>query len=250
MDIFEPKAGTCFLVMVDVASNFLFVEKIRTKSCKNIIEAMTSIFEHFGQPLVVGSDNMTGFSGRELQTFLKDRGIKWNPGTPYFSNHQQYAEGAICIVKRLYQKSISTKASFSRLVFLHNVFPNSSGQSTPFQIMYNRPANYSIAMPSPDQIPSSQHQLLQKQLLSDLRKQKLARRTLPASTQLSIGSYVRVYDKESKTYPKTGMIIEKLRNSSFLIEFDTPEGQVLARHARHLKLIHPEVPPPPRVGAS
>merc|ERR1712105_449527 len=49
MDIFEPKAGTCFLVMVDVATNFLFVEKIRTKSCKNIIEAMTSIFEHFGQ---------------------------------------------------------------------------------------------------------------------------------------------------------------------------------------------------------
>ena len=80
---------------------------------------------------------MTGFTGKELQVFLKEKGIKWNPGTPYFSNHQQYAEGAIGIVKRLYQKAMSTKASFSRLVFLHNIFPNSSGQATPFQIMYN-----------------------------------------------------------------------------------------------------------------
>ena len=104
---------------------------------------------------------MTGFAGKELQAYLKLRGIKWHPGAPYFSNHQQYAEGAICIVKRLYQKALATKASFSRLVFLHNIFPNSSGQSNPFQIMYGRPANYNIAMPSPDQIPSSSHQLLQ-----------------------------------------------------------------------------------------
>merc|ERR1712082_587627 len=155
MDIFEPKAGICYLVMVDIASNFLFVEKIRTKSCKNIILAMTTIFEHFGQPTVIGSDNMTGFAGKELQIFLVKRGIKWHPGAPYFSNHQQYAEGAICIVKRLSQKALATKASFSRLVFLHNILPNSLGKSNPFQIMYNRPANYSIEMPSPDQIPSS-----------------------------------------------------------------------------------------------
>ena len=191
---------------------------------------------------------MTGFAGKELQTFLKDRGIKWNPGAPYFSNHQQYAEGAICIVKRLYQKSMATKASFSRLVFLHNVFPSSSGLSTPFQIMFDRPANYSVAMPSPDQIPSSRHQLLQKQLLLDMRKQKLSRQKFPAQSQLAIGSHVRVYDKDTKTYPKTGIIIEKLRNSSFLIEFDTPEGQILARHSKHLKLVFPEAPSPPLVG--
>ena len=60
---------------------------------------------------------MTGFAGKELQVFLKEKGIKWHPGSPYFSNHQQYAEGAICIVKRVYQKALATKASFSRLVF-------------------------------------------------------------------------------------------------------------------------------------
>ena len=124
MDIFEPKAGTCFLVVVDIATNFLFVEKIKSKGCKNIMVALLLIFEHFGAPSVIGSDNMTGFAGRELQAFLKQAGIKWHPGAPYYSNHQQYAEGAICIVKRLYQKALASKASFSRLIFLHNVFPN------------------------------------------------------------------------------------------------------------------------------
>ena len=95
-------------------------------------------------------------------------------------------------------------------------------------------------MPSPDQIPSSQHQLLQKQLLSDLRKQRLSKQTLPGSSHLTIGSHVRIYDKDTKTYPKTGIIIEKLRNSSFLVEFDTPEGQILARHSRHLKIRYPD----------
>ena len=94
--------------------------------------------------------------------------------------------------------------------------------------MYNRSANYSIAMPSPDQIPSSSHQLLQKQLLSDMRKQKLSLKRQLAQSQFVIGTQVRIYDKDTKMYPKTGTIIEKLRNSSFLIEFDTPEGQVLA----------------------
>ena len=99
-------------------------------------------------------------------------------------------------------------------------------------------------MPSPDQIPSSSHQRLQKQLLSDMRKQKLAQKKQPAHTDFIIGSQVRVYDKDTKSYPKTGVIIEKLRNSSFLIEFDTPEGQVLARHARFLKLRENEDPLP------
>merc|ERR1712105_18116 len=117
------------------------------------------------------------------------------------------------------------------------VFPSSSGLSTPFQIMFQRPANYSIAMPSPDQIPSSSHQLLQKQLLSDMRKQKLSLKLQPFQTQFAIGTQVRIYDKDTKTYPHTGTIMERLRNSSFLIEFDTPEGQVFARHARFLKPI-------------
>ena len=110
-------------------------------------------------------------------------------------------------------------------------------------MMYNRPANYSIAMPSPDQIPSSSHQRLQKQLLSDMRKQRLSLKKQPAHAEFVIGSQVRVYDKDMKTYPKTGTIIEKLRNSSFLIKFDTPEGQVLARHARFFKPRQIETPP-------
>ena len=65
-DIFEPRAGINYLVVVDLARNFIFVEKIPTKSCKHLIAGLTRIFEHFGQPAVFGSDNMTGFSGKEF----------------------------------------------------------------------------------------------------------------------------------------------------------------------------------------
>ena len=79
-----------------------------------------------------------------------------------------------------------------------------------------------------------------------MRKQKLSLNKHPAHAEFVIGSEVRVYDKDTKTYPKTGTIIERLRNSSFLIEFDTPEGQVLARHARFLKLKEADNTLPPQ----
>merc|ERR1712105_146693 len=83
-------------------------------------------------------------------------------------------------------------------------------------------------MPSPDQIPSSSHQLLHKQLLLDMRKQKLSLKSHLTQNKFVIGTQVQIFDKDTKTYPNTGMIIEKLRNLSYLIEFDTPEGLVLA----------------------
>ena len=55
---------------------------------------------------------MTGFARRELREDLENKGIQRNPGAPYYSNHQKYAEGAINIVKRLYQKVTASRAAF------------------------------------------------------------------------------------------------------------------------------------------
>ena len=103
---------------MDLATNFIFVEKIPTKSCKNIIMGLDKIFEHFGCLNIFASDNMIGFAGKELKEYLKKRGILRHLGAPYYSNHQNYVEGAINIVKRLYQKATATRASFSRLLKL------------------------------------------------------------------------------------------------------------------------------------
>ena len=64
---------------MDLATNFIFVEKIPTKSCKNIIEGLNNIFEYFGCPSIFSSDNMMGFGGRELREYLEERGIYQNP---------------------------------------------------------------------------------------------------------------------------------------------------------------------------
>ena len=141
----------------------------------------------------------------------------------------------INIIKRLYQKLVATRSSFSRLVFLHNVFPNRSRGLTLFQAMFNCPANFSLTLPSPDQIPSLAHQMRQKQLLINLRQQRLSFKRNPLRLQLPVGTRVCVYDKDLKTYPRTAKIIEKLWNSSSLLEFDDPEGQILPRHVRHLR---------------
>ena len=123
----------------------------------------------------------------------------------------------------------------SRLVFLYNAFPNSSGVLTLFQAMFNHPTNFSLVFPSPDQIPSSAHQMLQKQMLIDLRQQRLSFKINPLRLQLPVGTQVCMYDKDSKTYPHIVIFIEKLQNSSYLLEFDEPDGKILPRHMYHLR---------------
>ena len=232
-DLFEPRQGLVFLILIDKCSNFIFAEKISSKSCKSIIAGLEKIFLHFGCPLVFESDNMSGFAGKELEDYLKARGVTKQHGAPYFSDHQSYAEGGINIVKRLYQKAQLTKVDLSRLIFLHNAFPSSSNSHTPFQVMFDRAPNFALAFPSPDNIPSSTSQLMKKQILMDLRKQRLADRLRPARSSLSIGASVWIYNKLTKQYSVKGTVLERLRNSSYMVEFE--DGKILPRHVRHLK---------------
>ena len=141
--------------MVDKVSHFLFLEKLTNKSSKTIIKGLEAIFCSFGCPQILSSDNMLGFDSIEVNNFLKSSGIYKHPNVPYYSNHSNFSEAGINIIKRLYQKSLSTKQSLERLVFLRNVFPHSLGKYTPFQVMFNQQANFTLCLLSADNIPSS-----------------------------------------------------------------------------------------------
>jgi len=144
-------------------------------------------------------------------------------------------EGGISILKRIYQKYKAGGAtSLSRAIFLRNIFPNNTGSYSPFQILFGRPATFSLLIPSNDNIPSSSFQQTQRQLLKDLRDQKLSYRNNPTRQSLPIGVAVYMYDKEKKYYLKRGIVMEKLRNSSYYIE--TEDGKIYTKHITHLKV--------------
>ena len=101
--------------------------------------------------------------------------------------------------------------------------------------MLNQPAIFSVCLPFPDNIPSSDHQKLQRQLLIDIRRQRLSFKKTPISRNIPIGSECLVYDKFTKTWPDRATIVEKLRNSTYMVEMHK-NGALLSRHVRMLKI--------------
>ena len=75
--------------------------------------------------------------------------------------------------------------------------------------MFDRQANFSLCIPSVDTIPSSDYQKLQRQLLIDIRRQRLSFKKAPVSNNIPIGSEILVYDKFSKTWHKNGALLSR-----------------------------------------
>ena len=232
MDFLEPRQGLTFLVLVCLASNFIFAENTRNKQSSTVVEAMESIFTKFGYPNILSSDNAAYFTGAVIEQYYKKNGIQHICGAPYYSNHQASAERAVGIVRKLFMKSRLTSTSLSRLIFLQNVIPSAGGVSA-FQILFNRPANYTIALPTPDEIISPMEQRRRMQLIRDIRIQRLGAKALPNRQTLNIGTKVRIFNKNTKCWDQQGVVVERIRNSAYIVEFSS--GAFLARHQRFLK---------------
>ena len=72
-----------FLHVIDEYSRFPFVFPCLDVSTTTVIKCLTTLFSIFGMPAYVHSDRGTSFMSRELQVFLRDKGVATNRTTSY-----------------------------------------------------------------------------------------------------------------------------------------------------------------------
>lgn len=63
------------LILIDAHSKWLEVHIVPTTSSGATIDKLKTIFATHGNPEQLVSDNWSGFTSEEFETFLKDRGI-------------------------------------------------------------------------------------------------------------------------------------------------------------------------------
>ena len=71
------------LVIIDMQTKWIEATFVLSATLTATIEILRSSFAHFDLPSTVVTDNMPYFVGKEMESFLKDNGIKHPTSLPY-----------------------------------------------------------------------------------------------------------------------------------------------------------------------
>ncbi len=90
LDFAGPFLGKTFLIMIDAHSKWIEAVCTSTTSSSVVIEELRSVFARFGLPETIVTDNGSGFTSQEFETFLKNNGIKHTTSAPYQLEYFQF----------------------------------------------------------------------------------------------------------------------------------------------------------------
>ena len=127
-DLFESH-GHQHLVIVDQYSGYLFVRRLNTITSRAVIKVMEEMFNLFGYPEWVISDNGRQFASREFNEFLTERGIQPRKTSPYYPQSNGLSKSGVKIAKNLLAKCGGKMDKFDNALSSWRDVPNCSGKS-------------------------------------------------------------------------------------------------------------------------
>ena len=83
VDFAGPFRGKTYFIIVDAHSKWPEVVTMSATTSQHTIDALRSLFSHYGLPEQLASDNGPQFTSAEFAQFLKDHGIKHILSAPY-----------------------------------------------------------------------------------------------------------------------------------------------------------------------
>ena len=220
-----------YLVMVDMFSGFPFVQRLNNISTSTVKQAMSHIFNLFGNPYLIIQDNGTQLTSKPYQTFLKNRGIEPSPGSPYYPQSNGLAEASVKNIKGLLQKCGDNWAEFDDRLLDWRDTPNECGYS-PGEIFFARRMRSSLPiLPGKTSLNTCAAEIGAK-----LRpKQYEKRRTKPLA-EIQIGQDVYVQDHSGrKRWNRKATVTGKDGGRGYTLI--TEDGTETARNRSHIKPI-------------
>ena len=183
--------GRKFLIQCDRFSGYLFVNPMIKTTTDRVVNAQKSVFNFFGFPECLRSDNGPPFNSSDYATFCRTYNINHQFSDPYYPESNGHAERAVGIAKEIIKKSPSIK-DLQDLVQQYNNAPLSDGLS-PSEWMFGRSQRFHLPTLESGVRVGEDH-LLRKEEKKfqnfDLRNNKLVQKSRP-TPPLSIGDNVK-----------------------------------------------------------
>lgn len=134
--------GVKLLVLVDYYTRFVAVEVMKVTDASHLIEALEKIFDIWGYPWLIRSDNGSPFQSQEFEAWRKARDIEHDLTTPYTPQQNGEVERqnrgiirALQIAKVLGQP---WKRSLKEYLSAYNRRPHRVTMKAPLALMVNR----------------------------------------------------------------------------------------------------------------
>jgi transposase InsO family protein len=260
---FAPSSGekhVYLMVMVDVATRFVFLRTLPNKETATIAAALFKVCCDVGFPMIIQSDNGKEFVSALVQTWTTAAGIDHRLISPYHPRANGLAERNVQTAKATIYKHLKGKEGdwamyVPQVQFFINTKIANIHNSTPYSLMFGRSHNlfrdYSRAE---DHTPTEEELLERLEILTQvvyptineksrataLNSNNLKNKDGHQPTSIPIGAYVMAKDalksaKAQPTYLGPYKVIRRNRGGAY--ELEDALGHRFKRAPETLKLV-------------
>ena len=230
-DLFHWENKT-FLLVGDTFSRFPIVRKLTCVTSKAVIIQLRGIFEEYGIPEKLISDNGPQFAASEFRDFSKSYGFQHVTTSPHFPRSNGFIERLVGTIKRIFTKCRETGADPHLAILNYRATPLASNLDSPAELLAGR--RYKTILLSRPQAESQDT----REAFAQMRERSAQQHNQHAKSlpPLRNGQAVHVRDALSGTWEPAEVIGTSVEPRSFIIE--TPRGRV----RRNRRDIRPRCP--------
>lgn len=242
--------GKHVLVMIDYYSRYMFARIVDSTSMATTIESLDEIFQVFGWPNTLRSDNGPAFAG-DFKQYCRDHDVTIENSMPLDPQQNGLVERAMTTINKALDAARLLESDYAeeieRAVKAHNAAPNPTTRAVPEVLMFGRHIKRALPMMRVDDYIPLDEAVRENDRVSKLKTQKRTDATRHARDP-SIGPGDVVVLKNTQTgkldtryNPRDYTVLQQEKGDLRLRETNQPDG---AREIRRNVRVAKKRPPP------
>ena len=144
-DIFHYESQP-YLLVVDYASRFPIVRRLKSMSAQNIAEQFQSIFSEYGWPDTLISDNGLCYTAEMFTNLMKEYAMNHITSSPHYPQSNGLVEKFVQIVKNLFYKVKEEGVVINKYLMIYHNTPLTCTSQSPMQMLQQRSARSQLPM--------------------------------------------------------------------------------------------------------
>lgn len=237
MDIFTLREQD-YLLTTCYLSGYFEVDRLPSKSAKDVVYCLKVQFARHGLPTEVVSDNVP-FNSAEFRKFAQQYDFRHITSSPHYAQSNGKAESSVKTCKRLMEKAIQDREDPHLALLAWRNTPSEQLGLSPVQIMFGRRTRTHLPMTQATMASTNNaaaHDALQKAKVRQAAYYNIDAKERPG---LTVGDTVRTRWNKHKTWDRAE-VTKVLPFRSYELRF--ADGSVRRRTSRHIR--HSPAEPP------
>ncbi len=218
-----------YLLVADPYSRFPVVRRLLSTTSSAVIAHLKAIFEEYGIPSEVHSDNGPQYTSSDFRKFSAKYGFVHVTSSPRYAQSNGFIERMVQTVEALFDKAKESGADPHLALLNYRATPLDGKTPSPAELIFNRPIRTTLVNKPQVPSPETREQFLRRK---EIMVEQGPTKQLPP---LNVDQSVRIQDPITRKWTP-GKVTEILpQPRSYKV--DTSAGP-LRRNRRHIRATH------------